>query len=61
MSLSGFGLSSMPNIDEELRIGTFRQSGFELHGNIGQIKIYNKALSAQEVKQNYNATKKRYI
>jgi hypothetical protein len=61
MSLSGFGLSSMPNIDEELRIGTFRQSGFELHGNIGQIKIYNKSLSAAEVLQNYNATKKRYL
>jgi hypothetical protein len=29
--------------------------------NIGQIKIYNKSLSAAEVKQNYNATKKRYL
>jgi hypothetical protein len=57
----GTALSGMPNIDEDLRIGTFRQSGFELAGNIGQIKIYNKSLSAQEIRQNYNATKKRYL
>jgi hypothetical protein len=29
--------------------------------NLSQVLIYNRALSAQEVKQNYNATKKRYI
>jgi hypothetical protein len=29
-------------------------------GNISQIHIYNRALTAQEIKQNYNATKKRY-
>ena len=29
-------------------------------GNISQVHIYNRALSAQEIKQNYNATKKRY-
>ena len=60
MSISGGGLSSMPNINEDLRIGTFRQSGFELHGNIGQVKIYNRALSAQEILQNFNATRFRY-
>jgi hypothetical protein len=29
--------------------------------NLSQVLIYNRALSAQEVKQNYNATKKRYL
>lgn len=29
-------------------------------GNIGQVLIYNRALSAAEIKQNYNATKGRY-
>lgn len=29
-------------------------------GNVGQVQIYNRALSAAEIKQNYNATKKRY-
>ena len=60
MSNSGGGLSSMPNINEDLRIGTFRQSGFELHGNIGQVKIYNRALTEQEILQNFNATRFRY-
>jgi hypothetical protein len=31
-----------------------------LNGNIADFKIYNRALSAIEVKQNYHATKKRY-
>ena len=30
------------------------------NGNISQLSIYNRALSAQEVLQNYNATKRRY-
>ena len=60
MSVSGSGLSSMPNINEDLRIGTFKQSGFELHGNIGKVKIYNRALSATEIMQNFNALRERY-
>jgi len=31
-----------------------------LNGNIGQVQIYNRALSPQEVKQNYDALKGRY-
>ena len=31
------------------------------NGRIGLYRIYNRALSAQEVFQNYNATKKRYL
>ena len=31
------------------------------NGQISQALIYDRALSAQEIKQNYNATKKRYI
>ncbi len=29
-------------------------------GNISQVQIYNRTLTAQEIKQNYNATKRRY-
>ena len=60
MSNSGGGLSSMPNINEDMRIGTFKQSGYELHGNIGQVKIYDRVLTQQEILQNYNATRKRF-
>jgi hypothetical protein len=31
-----------------------------MNGNVPQVFLYNRALSAQEIKQNYNATKKRY-
>ena len=58
--MSGGVLSGMPNIDEDMRIGTFKQSGFELAGNIGQVKIFNRALTQQEILQNYNATRKRF-
>jgi hypothetical protein len=33
---------------------------YELNGKIGITQIYNRALSAQEVLQNYNATKSRF-
>ncbi len=32
-----------------------------LTGNISQASIYNRALTAQEIQQNFNATKSRYI
>lgn len=31
------------------------------NGNVSQVLVYNKALSSQEVQQNYNATKNRFI
>jgi hypothetical protein len=31
------------------------------NGKISNLQIYNKALSAQEISQNYNATKKRFV
>jgi hypothetical protein len=31
-----------------------------LNGNVYSTKFYNRALTAQEIKQNYNATKRRY-
>jgi hypothetical protein len=34
--------------------------GEDFIGNIYSATYYNRALSAQEIKQNYNATKKRY-
>ena len=34
---------------------------YNVKGSIGEVKIYNRVLSASEVLQNYNATKKRYL
>jgi len=35
-------------------------SEFYWNGNIAQVSIYNRALTAQEIQQNYNATKSRF-
>lgn len=57
-NLSTTATSSIPlNI---LKIGSVVNNYYCL-GNISQIKLYNRALSAQEILQNYNATKGRYI
>jgi hypothetical protein len=48
-SLDFFGISSGGDFSEFV------------NGSIGFLKFYNRALTAQEVLQNYNATKKRYI
>ena len=47
-ALNHFGLSSGGSYSEPV------------NGNIALFKFYNRALSAAEIKQNYNATKKRY-
>jgi hypothetical protein len=44
----------------QVMLGSFLGSSYQLAGRIGNTKIYNRALTAQEIKQNYNATKKRY-
>ena len=45
----------------DLIIGIHNSLSFwGLNGNIAQLQIYNRALTQQEIKQNYNATKGRY-
>lgn len=41
-------------------IGTRDDNFTHMKGNIGQVQIYNRALSAQEILQNFNATRYRY-
>ena len=47
------------NGNQEIVIGAY-SSGNNFTGRISNIQVYNRALTAQEVLQNYNATKKRY-
>jgi hypothetical protein len=42
-------------------VGAYNDSTFRLNGNIALTQIYNRALSAQEVQQNYDALKSRYL
>lgn len=62
-SYSITGLSSIAST-HNLEIGRdeafLPDSRARLGGNIGPFQIYNRALSAAEIKQNYNALKKRY-
>jgi hypothetical protein len=48
--------------NRNLRLGVWGYPGYEryFNGIIGQTLIYNRALSATEILQNYNATKKKY-
>ena len=60
-SFSLGALTSTPALDVNFRIGGAESNFNEYwNGNISQVSIYNRALSAAEVKQNYNATKSRY-
>ena len=42
-------------------IGNRDSSSYPANANISDLKVYNRALTAQEILQNYNATKGRYI
>jgi hypothetical protein len=44
------------------KLGYGPGSGYPyFNGNISQVQLYNRALTSQEILQNYNATKKRYV
>jgi len=49
------------NFDTTTGFGDYKSSSYRMiQGNIYSIKVYNKALTASEVLQNYNALKSRY-
>jgi hypothetical protein len=56
---SGGTISTISN-SINVRIGRDEANEFIFNGNISNTAIYNRALTAKEIKQNYNATKKRY-
>lgn len=43
-----------------MTIGSYNSGGYFFNGTIAIIKVYNRALSANEVKQNFNALKGRF-
>jgi hypothetical protein len=49
-------------IVENLRIGTYRDNNNRWWlGNISQVSIYNRALTEQEIQQNFNALRSRFL
>jgi len=53
-------LSSTPDLTNTHCIGGNVYINEGINGNIGQVQIYNRALSQQEILQNFNATRFRY-
>ena len=47
--------------NQKMSIGRVTDGSYPFLGNISQTIVYNRALTAEEVLQNYNATKKRYL
>ena len=60
-SLYTSSAKSWNTVQSTAQIGRQTNGGEFWNGNISQSKIYNRALTAQEILQNYNATKGRYI
>ena len=65
--LNGVGSTSNPqsysNTLQMNQIGRYSNftNQFNVRGSIGEVKIYNRALSASEISQNYNSTRKKYL
>ena len=58
--VAGAALTSINSVTTSFEIGG-ATDGQKWNGNIGPVHIYNRALSASEVTQNYNALKNRFI
>jgi hypothetical protein len=56
-TFSGLTISNSVN---DLYVGRIEFAGCNFNGNIANSQIYNRALSSQEVLQNYNAQKSRF-
>jgi hypothetical protein len=62
LNVSGTGRNRTIDVADEAYIGRFQITGSLYHiGRVSLLHFYNRALTAQEVLQNYNATKKRYL
>ena len=60
VSSQGSGTIGSISNSVSVRIGRDEANEYFYQDNISQAQIYNRALTAQEVLQNYNATKRRY-
>jgi hypothetical protein len=57
---SGGGYFATINVTTSVKIGSYADNTTFWPGRIGVFQIYNRALSAAEITQNYNATKARF-
>ena len=59
-TLSYSTLSSSPDLTVDFRIGSNQRAGEDWNGNISNVMWYNRALTASEIQQNFNATRGRF-
>lgn len=59
-TFSPSALKTSVGLNIDYRLGSSYTPGEYFHGNISQLQIYNRALSAAEIKQNFEATRDRY-
>jgi len=52
--------TSINTTDSTLKIGTNNSGSLAFNGRISQAKVYNKALSAREIKKNYDGFKSKF-
>jgi hypothetical protein len=57
---SGAGANSNSNTTVQLDIGRINISGRYFDGTVANTQIYNRALTASEIQQNYQATKTKF-
>jgi hypothetical protein len=51
---------NIPGFNTNLRLCSWNNGGFNGNMQYGNLQVYNRALTAQEIQQNYNATKSRF-
>jgi len=56
----GTGSYSFTPSTSNLVLGRYQTGIYSLNGQLANVKFYNRALSATEIKQNFNATRDRY-
>jgi len=57
---TGYNIVNNSGNNSNLYLGCYRDLSYNLYGDMSIFKIYNRALSAQEVQQNYKAYKNRF-
>ena len=58
--ISGTGNTNSLTAPSTIRIGSLQTNVQFFNGNIAQVSIYNRALTPQEIQQNFNATRSRF-
>jgi hypothetical protein len=52
--------TSINTTNSTLKLGTNNSGSLAFNGRISQAKVYNKALSAREIKKNYDGMKSKF-